>query len=29
MLQLEEGKNYYFGVLTLERVPKETFEKWT
>lgn len=29
ILQLEEGKNHYVGVLTLEKVPKDTFEKWT
>lgn len=29
ILQLEDGKNHYVGVLTLERVPQETFNKWT
>ncbi|HNM26479.1 MAG TPA: DUF262 domain-containing protein [Saprospiraceae bacterium] len=28
ILQLEEGKNHYVGVLTLERVPKEKYSKW-
>src|SRR5690606_8482509 len=28
ILQLEDNKNHYVGVLTLERVPKETYEKW-
>ncbi|WPQ63312.1 DUF262 domain-containing HNH endonuclease family protein [Chitinophaga sancti] len=25
---LEDGKNHYVGVLTLEKVPKDTFTKW-
>src|SRR5258708_31331477 len=25
---LEEGKNHYVGVLTLENVPEEIFSKW-
>lgn len=29
IVQLEEGKNHYVGVLTLERVLKETYSKWT
>lgn len=28
ILQLEEGKNHYVGVLTLERVPSQKFMKW-
>lgn len=28
IIQLEENKNHYVGVLTLEKVPNETFEKW-
>jgi uncharacterized protein with ParB-like and HNH nuclease domain len=28
IIQLEELKNHYVGVLTLERVPKEIYEKW-
>ncbi|MRG47453.1 DUF262 domain-containing protein [Chitinophaga sp. SYP-B3965] len=29
IIQLEEGKNHYVGVLTLEKVPKEVFNKWS
>jgi uncharacterized protein with ParB-like and HNH nuclease domain len=29
LLQLDEGKNHYTGVLTLENVPERNFSKWT
>ncbi|RPD45102.1 DUF262 domain-containing protein [Paracnuella aquatica] len=29
IMQLEDDKNHYVGVLTLEKVPKETCSKWT
>lgn len=28
LVQLEEGKNHYIGVLTVEEVSKEQYEKW-
>ena len=28
IIQLEDGKNHYVGVLTLERVPKEIYKHW-
>jgi len=28
IIQLEDGKNHYIGVLTLEKVPVEKFAKW-
>jgi hypothetical protein len=27
-LLLEEGRNHYVGVLTLEEVPQKTFDNW-
>ncbi|HEX8549421.1 MAG TPA: DUF262 domain-containing HNH endonuclease family protein [Cytophagaceae bacterium] len=28
IVQLEDGKNHYVGVLTLEKVPKEIYKQW-
>jgi uncharacterized protein with ParB-like and HNH nuclease domain len=29
LIQLEENKNHYVGVLTLESVPEEIYRNWT